>query len=88
MRLYILPRDKQGIWSAALTAAFIVLIALKIRGAMPLSTFAIAALGLAGFFLGIYAVVDRQNRSILTFLSVPTGLLIIVWIVAEIIFTH
>ncbi len=88
MKMTLIPHDKPGAWAAILAASFVIMIWLKIKGSMPLPTFAIAAIGLAGFFAGIFAIVVRKNRSLLTFMSIPIGLLILVWFTAELIFTH
>jgi hypothetical protein len=61
---------------------------LKMMGALPLPTFAVAALGLAGFIAGIAAIIGKKERVILIFLPILVGFLIIFWTVAEIIYPH
>jgi hypothetical protein len=54
----------------------------------PMPIFAIAALGLAGFVIGILAMFKNKEKSLLVFLSIPLGLLIIFWTAAEIMYPH
>jgi hypothetical protein len=88
MKLTILPKSTLGKWSAGLGIAFIILITVKILGSLPLPTFFIAALGLAGFITGIVAIFKNRDRVILIFLSLIVGLIIILWTAAEFIFPH
>jgi len=82
------PNTRLGKWSAGLTLAFLLFIILKMLDLMPLMTFAITALGLAGFVLGVVAIFKHKEKSILTMLSIPIGLMIIIWIGAEILYPH
>jgi len=88
MRLTILPKSTLGKWAAGLAIAFIVLITVKIQASLPLPTFFIAALGLAGFITGIVAVFKNRDRAILIFLSFIVGLIIMLWTAAEFMFPH
>jgi len=88
MKLTFSPKSTPGKWSAGLGIAFIILIAAKILGSLPLPTFSIAALGLAGFVTGIVAIFKNRDRAILIFLSLIVGLVIMLWIIAEFIFPH
>jgi len=88
MKIAFIPKSTQGKWAAGLGIAFIIFIAMKIIGFMPLPTFSIAALGLAGFVTGIVAIFKNRDRAILTFLPVLVGLVIILWIAAELISPH
>jgi hypothetical protein len=89
VKITLLPRNRTGKWSAGLSVFFIILIGLKIQPAgIPLPTFFIAILGLAGFFAGIAAIIKDKDRAILTFLSILVGLIIIIWFAAELIFPH
>ena len=55
---------------------------------MPLPTFAIAAFGIAGFILAIIAIFKNKDKSILNFLPLLVGLIILLWIAAEVIYPH
>ena len=88
MRLTFLPKSTLGKWSVGLSIAFIILIWTKIQYSFPMPTFAIAALGLAGFVISIVAIFKNSDRAILTFLPVLVGLVILLWIGAELIFLH
>jgi len=87
MKINLLPKTASGKWAAILTIAFIILISLKIRHGIHLPTFIIAGLGVAGFVVGIIALV-KKDRAIMTFLSILVGLVIFLWIAAEIIYPH
>ncbi len=86
MKLWPVRRLSQ--WSAGLTVAFIIMIALKMADLMPLPTPFIGLLGLVGFFTGIVALFRYKEKSLLVWLSVLVGLLIIFWTAAEIIYPH
>lgn len=88
MKMSLLPKTHLGKWSVGLSIAFIILIWLKIQFGIHVMTFAIAALGLGGFLMGIVAIMKNKDRSILNFLSILVGLVIIIWIVGEIIYPH
>ena len=55
---------------------------------IPFPTPAIAGLGVIGFVLGITSMIINKDRSLLTLLSVILGLLVVLWIAAEILFPH
>ncbi|MDD4550108.1 MAG: hypothetical protein PHT79_10170 [Syntrophomonadaceae bacterium] len=55
---------------------------------IPLPIPFIAGLGVIGFIMGIVSFVKNKDRSLLTLLSIPIGLLIIFWIAAELAFPH
>jgi hypothetical protein len=93
MKIQILSKTTAGKLAAILTLIFIILMFLKfftlgvsIRITLP--TPFIAVLGVIGFIMGIVSVVKNKDRSLLTLLSMPIGLLIIFWIAAEITFPH
>jgi hypothetical protein len=83
-----LPTTLNGKWASGLSIAFIILIVVKIVAFFPLPTFIIAALGLAGFIIGIIAILKNKDRAILNFVSIMVGLTIILWTVAELISPH
>lgn len=91
MQLY--SKATTGKWAAILTLLFIALIAIKFSALdmlirLPLPTLFLAIIGVVGFLLGIISIVKNKDRAILTLLSIPIGLLIILWTAAEIIFPH
>jgi hypothetical protein len=90
MKLVFLPKTTPGKWSVGLSLAFIFLIGLKIAGfiPIPLPTPFIALLGIAGLIVSLAAIFRNKDRSILTFLPVLVGLVILLWIAAEMIFPH
>ena len=83
-----LPKTRSGKWALWLSVAFIVLIATKIVAFLPLPTFAVAALGLLGFIMGIVAIFKNKDRVILTLVAILVGLVIMLWTVLEFIFPH
>ncbi|MGI6435815.1 MAG: hypothetical protein ACOX0F_10735 [Syntrophomonadaceae bacterium] len=88
MRITLWPQSRSGKWSAGLSIAFVVLFCLKLMALTPMPIFAIAALGLAGFVIGILAMFKNKEKALLVFLSIPLGLLIIFWTAAEIMYPH
>ncbi len=84
----LLPKTHTGRWAFGLSVAFIVLISIKIIAFLPLPTFAIAALGLVGFTIGIVAIMKNKDRAILTFVAILVGLVIMLWTILEFIFPH
>jgi hypothetical protein len=84
----LLPKTLSGKWSLGLSIAFIILIFFKILYSLHVPTFAIAALGLAGFILGIWAVFKNRDRAILNFVPIVVGIVIILWTAAELFFPH
>lgn len=88
MRLALLPKTAMGKWSVALSIAFIVLIWAKIEDSVPVPTFAIAVLGLAGSILAVTAVLKKKDRSVTFLLPILVGLVLVVWVAAELAFPH
>jgi xanthine/uracil permease len=88
MRLTFLPKTTSGKWSIGISIVFIILIWTKIQYSIPVPTFAIAALGMAGFIVSIIAIIKNKDRSILNLIPILVGLLIIMWAAAELIFLH
>lgn len=93
MRIQLWSKTTAGKWAASLTLLFIVLMSLKLLTLgilirIPLPTPFIAGLGVIGFIMGIVSFVKNKDRSLLTLLSIPIGLLIIFWVAAEIAFPH
>lgn len=88
MKISLLSKTETGKWAGSLCLLFIVLIALKTNIGFPLPTFFIAGLGIAGFIIGIISMFKNKDRSLITILSVLVGLIIVLWIAAEIAFPH
>ncbi len=88
MRFTFLPKTTLGKWALGLSIAFIILIWWKIQGSMPIPTFAIAAIGLAGFTVVIIAIFRNKDKAILNLLPLLVGLVILLWIAAELLFPH
>lgn len=88
MKLVCLPETSAGRWSLGLSIAFIVLIWAKMQYSIPLPTFAIASIGLAGFIISLVAIFRHKDRSVLNLLPVLVGLLILLWIASELLFPH
>ncbi len=84
----LLPGTRASKWAVGLSVAFIVLITVKILAFLPLPTFAVAALGLAGFIMGIVAIFKNKDSAILTFVAILVGLVIMLWTILEFIFPH
>lgn len=77
MKIILYPKSRIGQISLILSIIFLILILLKITLTIPLSTFIISALGIAGFITGIIALIKR-DLSIGSFFSILVGLGIIV----------
>lgn len=88
MKIPILPKSRLGKWAVGLSIAFVVFIWMKIGGINPMPSFFIAALGLAGFFFSITAVIKNKDRAILILAPILVGLVIIMWIIGEIMYPH
>jgi hypothetical protein len=88
IKINFLPKSILGKWAIGLSITFIVLIWLKIQFSIHVMTFIIAALGLVGFFISIVSIIKNKDRAILNFLPILVGLIIILWIAAEMIFLH
>jgi len=44
--------------------------------------------GIAGFIIGLIAIVRKKERAILVFLSTAIGFMVLLWVFAEILFPH
>lgn len=93
MKIIILSKTKTGKWASLLTLLFIILMAIKVSALasiirLPLPTPAIALFGIIGFILGAISIFKNKDRSLLVLLSLAIGLLIILWVAAEIAFPH
>jgi hypothetical protein len=88
MRFVFLPKTTLGKCSIGLSILFIIFILLKIQGSMPMPTFAIAVFGIAGFIIAIIAIFKKEDKAILNLLPLLVGLVILLWIAAELMFPH
>ena len=88
MKFTFLPITTLGKWAIGLSILFIILIWAKISYSIPIPTFAIAAFGIAGFLISIIAIFKNRDKAILNFLPLLVGLIILLWIAAELIFPH
>ena len=86
MKIRLCSNTTTGKWAAILTLLFIVLISLKLSTLamhirLPLPT-PITAIN------GVVSIIKNKDRALLTLLSIPVGLLIIFWTIAEIAVPH
>ena len=93
MKIRLCSNTTTGKWAAILTLLFIVLMSLKLSALamfirLPLPTPLIAVIGVAGFIVGVVSIIKNKDRALLTLLSIPVGLLIIFWTIAEIAVPH
>ncbi|MGJ4850113.1 hypothetical protein ACH6CV_07665 [Bacillota bacterium Meth-B3] len=93
MKILLWPKATAGRWAAGLTLTFIVCMALKFADPavpirFPLPTPFIAGLGVIGFVMGVISAIKNKDRALLTWLSILIGLLVIIWVAAEIAFPH
>jgi len=103
MKVYITPKTRLGRWSVWLIVAFIVFFAIFFlfvasgqRGgatffsnlflAVPVVIAAIS--GISAFFTGIIGVIKDRERSVLVYLAILIGLIVLLYCLAEIIFPH
>jgi len=89
VKIRLLPKAKAGKFAACFTLFFIVLMILKFfTYSISLPTPVIAGLGVVGFILGTVSMIKNKDRALLTLLSIIVGLLVVLWIAAEILFPH
>ncbi len=89
MKIKLCSTAKVGKYAACSTLLFIILMILKFfTYSIPLPTPVIAGLGVLGFILGAISMIKSKDRSLLTLLSIAIGLLVILWVAAEILFPH
>lgn len=87
IKITLIPKIKSDRWAGCLNIAFILLMALKSISFIPLPSFFIAAIGIAGFVVGIVAIVKKEI-SAANFLSTLIGVVILAWIIGEMIYPH
>lgn len=93
MKIKFWPTPKLGQAAAVLTLLFIILMLLKmgalgIHIILPVPSPLIAILAVVGLVLGLLSIYLKKDKAILTWLSIPIGLLVFFWIGAEIMFPH
>ncbi|HKM02288.1 MAG TPA: hypothetical protein VJ083_09580 [Sedimentibacter sp.] len=90
MKIKLCSKTTAGKWAAILTLLFIVSMFVKqiTLGILPLPTPFIAVIGVTGFVMGVISIMKNKDRALLTLLSIPIGLIIIIWVAAEIVFPH
>ncbi len=102
MRFYILPRKKLGKYSIALIVIFFIFIyiffffvSLGERGGETFASnlklsipFIIAAIaGIASFITGLISTIKKE-KSILVYLSMFVGLIVLIFVSGELLFPH
>jgi len=103
MRVIILPKSYLGKWSIGLIAAFVVffvifqiLVASGQRGgetffsnlALTIPIFLAGASGVLAFLTGLIGVIRNKERSILVFLAMLVGFLVLLFSIGEVAFPH
>jgi hypothetical protein len=103
MKVHFLPKTTSGKWSVALIFAFIVfLISFQLvvasgqRGgetffsnlalAVPILIAGIS--GVSAFVTGLIGIIRTRERSVIVYLSVTIGLIVLLFLLGEIIFPH
>ena len=82
------PATKTGHWATGLEIAFLLLMAGKFsRIGLPLPSFGIFGLGIAGFVVAIIALA-RKDRAITVWLALIVGLLPTLWTFGELLWPH
>ena len=103
MKLHFMPKTTLGKWSVALIVVFIVLLVsfqlLVASGQRGGETFFSALIltvpiliagfsGVSAFVTGLIGVIRSRERSVIVYLAVTIGLLVLLWGLGEIIFPH
>ena len=103
MKIHFMPKTTLGKWSVALIVAFIILLVsfqlLVASGQRGSETFFSALIltvpiliagitGVSAFVTGLIGVIRSRERSVSVYLAVTIGLLVLLWVLAEIIFPH
>ena len=87
MKMGLLPKSTVGKWAVGMAAAFVILMILKYLFPLPLPSPLIAVFGVSGFVASVTALVKR-DRAVFVFLAFLLGLIILIWISAELIYPH
>lgn len=85
----IWSNQKTGQWASILTLLFIGLMALKLGNFhLPLPSQLLFLLGFIGFVLALISIFKFKDRALFVFLTIPIGLIIVFWTVAELLYPH
>jgi hypothetical protein len=90
-RFSAFPKHQLGWWGLGLTAAFVLLFALKVANpgiALPLPTFAIFGVGLVGLALNIWVFFLKDRSWVLLIFGGLIGAFMVLWIFGEVAFPH
>ncbi len=87
-KIEVLPRTKTGNWAGMVSVAFIFLFTAKVLWQIPIMSYAIFAIGLAGFALGVVAIFVKKDHALFTYLPLLTGAFCIFWIAGELLYPH
>ena len=90
------PHSKAGAMSVALAALFLVVLGLNLwtsdegdqNGLLVFATFLTALGALAALILSAVAIVRRHERSLLVFLPLVIGVLVVAFLAVEILIEH
>ena len=103
MRIHWLPRTVSGKWSLGLLGGlivsylvFLLLVATGQRGgdtffsnvALAIPAILAAASGVSAFLAGTVGIIRSRERSVLAFVAVSVGILVLVFVMGELIFPH
>lgn len=89
MKIRFWPKERAGKYAVCLIFLFILLLILKFFSyRIGLPSPVIAVLGVIGFVFGVISMIKYKDRALLTMLAVIIGLLVILWVTAEILFPH
>ena len=103
MKIKLIPKAQLGRWSCGLIGAFFIFLGLffvfcslgekggntffsNLKLAVPHSMAAIS--GIFSFITGTLSIIRNKEKSILVFLSIVAGFLVLLWILSEIVFPH
>jgi len=82
------PATKMGYWAIGLEIAFLLLMVAKFsRLGLPLPSFGIFGLGIAGFIVAVIALF-RKDRALTVWLALVIGLLPVLWTAGELLWPH
>jgi len=103
MKINFTPKTHLGKWSIVLIISFFIFLGLffifvnlgerggdtffsNLKLTIPMLIAGISGVGC--FFTGIISVFKNKEKSVLVFLSIILGFLILLWILAEVLFPH
>lgn len=83
-----LPKSILGILGFGIAALFDVLLVIKFLGPLPISTSTIFGGILLALTLSAVAWLRKDRASSLLVFALPTGIFVLVWTIAEVVWTH